>query len=115
MLGGKEHWLFLYRLFAFVLITLEECLNLYSHGGPWYDIRFITCWGLWMTWLCFGAGLFALDPPPVGDRALLKSLKYSPWRAWKWHTLLFELALTFEINITIVYWTLLFKSTYSPH
>ena len=85
---------------------------MYTHGGPWPDIRFLTKWGMWMTWLCFLTGLFNLDPPVQGDKALLKSHKYSPFRAWKWHMLLFECALTFELMICSVYWPLLFKDTW---
>lgn len=59
--------------------------------------------------------MFALEPVPVGDRALLKSHKYSPWRAWKWHLLLFECALTFEVITVTVFWTLIFKDAWNPN
>ena len=114
LIGGKEHYLVVFRLVAFLMLTVEGCLDMYSHGGPWADIRYVTKWGFWMTWICFAAGLFSIEPPATGDKALLKKFKYSPWRAWKWQTLLFEIALTFQIMITIVYWTLLFKSTFQP-
>ena len=113
--GGREHWLMIYRAACFVILTIEESLDMYSHGGPWPDWRYITKWSLWLTWTCFLVGMFALEPIPVGDRALLKSLKYSPWRAWKWHLLLFECALTFEVITVATYWSLIYKDAWNPN
>ena len=98
-----------------MIITIQESLDMYSHGGPWPDIRFLTKWGIWLTWLCFLIGMFALEPIPQGDRALLKSYKYSPFRAWKWHLILFECAFTLELVITGVFWSLLYTDVYNPN
>jgi hypothetical protein len=66
-------------------------------------------WGLWLTYLTFMTGLFACDPPPTDASVLLKSYKNSPFQAWKWFTILFEMSLTLEIIITVLYWTILHK------
>lgn len=89
LIGGKEHLVMVFRVIAFMLVTVEESLDLFSHGGASYDIRYLTKWSIWLTWLYFLTGMFCVDPPPQGDKALLKSMRYGPCRAWKWNMVTF--------------------------
>ena len=107
--NGKEYIVILHRVFWVVILTFQLSIDKLQHGTFGNEIKYMQKWGLWLTYLTFMTGLFACDPPPTDAMVLLKSYRNSPFQAWKWFTILFEMSLTLEIIITVLYWTILHK------
>ena len=107
--NGKEYIVILHRVFWVVILTFQLSIDKLQHGTFGNEIKYMQKWGLWLTYLTFMTGLFACDPPPTDATVLLKSYRNSPFQAWKWFTILFEMSLTLEIIITVLYWTILHK------
>jgi hypothetical protein len=95
------------RAVFLVIITFQLSLSCYDNiGGAFLDIKYITQWGLWFTWLSLIFGLYSTSY--VSDsKAHTKAYRYSPFMAWKWQMICFEIAFTLEIFTTIIFWTLL--------
>jgi hypothetical protein len=79
----------------------------FAHGTFGDTFKYMQKWGLWFTYFTFMTGLFACTPPANEATVLLKSYKNSPMQAWKWYSVLYEMSLTLNIIITVIYWTIL--------
>jgi len=115
LVGGKEHYVVIVRQFWTVTMAMLICLGAIQKGVTIFrDFLFLTKWGLWFTFFTFLIGMFATTPLPDNSQILLKKYRNDPFHAWKWFTILFQISLTMEILITILYWTALHENTYSP-
>ena len=109
--GRNEAGLRFRRILA-LAITLWMILPYYNdivdvNSNPLKDIRFFTNWGRYFTWFALVAGSFVKPSEPEQN-------VNSPWKAWKWYTILFHIGLSMEMVIVPFYWVLLNnKSRYS--
>ena len=69
-------------------------------------LAFFTCWGMITT----GATFILLSVAAVKDMRKKSYIfnYYSPMLLEKWIVMLFEISITFEAVITIVFWALIF-------
>ena len=94
------------RCFWLVIFTFEISVNCYNMGGAVYQsIPYFSKWGLWMTYICYIIGLFSTYPPKDDAKSLTSY--NSPFCAWKWYIMLFELSLVIGIFNFFSYWTIL--------
>jgi hypothetical protein len=78
------------------------------------SIYYFTNWGIFVTTITYSfffASIVKLylckSPTPA---ALENSNFHSPWILWKWGIFFYETSLTFEIIITLFFWTVLFAA-----
>lgn len=101
------------RIFWICIFTFEICVSTYGLGGAIYNsFPYISKWAVWLTYFSELVGLFAVDMPSDESKSLGSNYKYSPFFAWKWYTILFEMAVTLEIFAFITYWIFLHADTW---
>jgi len=122
---GRNKGGLLFRRFLAFIMTLWSILcyynNINNHSSPINDLKFFTIWGRYLTWFTLLAGSFVnnseiepIEDLNYQDRDFLRN-KYSPFRAWKWYTFLFQLTLQMELIIVPFFWILLNNpSVYKP-
>lgn len=89
-------------------------ISCYFHGGPFYDIKLLTKWGMWSTWFTILLGLYSTKAPPKDF--MNRKYKNSVCQAWKWHIVFFQISATTEVIETIIFWPVLYSPTpiYGP-
>ena len=103
------------RLLLGVLMLIEGLLSV-SQSPPLNaikDLMYFTIWGRWLTVATLLVGGFVYNPEiemvedlNYQDKDFLHH-KYTPFRAWKWYCVLFELTFVVEFLITIFFWAAL--------
>ena len=99
------------RIVLWLLSTVPYCILMANFTYP-FVFEFFTIWGLNVTELYFTLSLLAYivrkckGPPKEADKD-----PFSPWRLWKWVTFIFQTILLWELVITVVFWTILWKWT----
>ena len=91
-----------YRVLTFIFMTFFSITYLFV-DGPQFFFWLTNC-GQALTTVVFGIGCFEV---PTG-RAEKLADKYRYSHAWKWLLFLNEVALTWEVLITVYYWALIY-------
>ena len=72
----------------------------------WIPLAFLTNWGKWLTFFTFCLAQFVY--PREGE--ISQTRVYSPFKLWKWFSIMFAVTLTLEFLITLYYWAVLFPN-----
>ena len=96
------------RFLQLLAISCAVILSVIVAKKPWTLPIFFTSWGLWFTFatICLSQFFF-----PKGQLLEEDKNRYSPWRLWKFYIVLFEIAVSAELLITIYFWGVLYKQT----
>ena len=89
------------RIISFILMTACFVLQIVNFEHPFRDLMYLTIWGMYLTLFALLFGILTNDSSfvPEGKFKL---------KAWKFWTILYELAFISEIAITIYFWGFLF-------
>ena len=109
LLSKNIHLLFFVRLTGLLVMSFNVLLFFYNCGLTIVPFKFFTIWGMFLTFICFAAGTW--NTMHQNDTSFNESQKYNPLKAWKWHVFLFEVAFSFQVVITVVFWTILWPTT----
>ena len=96
------------RLFGFICSSILILLLWYNAGFDIAVFKFFTVWGIYATLACYAAGTwiaFHQSEDAVFDEAQ----KHNLFCAWKIYIFMFEIAVSIEIVITLVFWLLLWE------
>lgn len=105
------------RISMFVILTLSLWVwRPLSGFDILSDYKYLTQWGLYLTWITCGIACFQTPYAKVQYEELRVSLgqdpsiKYKPLRTWKFFIFLYPMVFTMEVIITIVFWTALWET-----
>jgi len=90
------------------MFTMMIGISANGLGGSIYlSFPYVAKWSLWLTYFAEIVGMFSTDIASDESKSLSSNYKYSPLFAWKWFTILFQMAFVMEIFSFVTYWFVL--------
>jgi hypothetical protein len=98
----------LFRYIAVVILLFWLIVGFFV-DEPFGQFIYMTTWGSYLSFFSLLLNIFATDDQ-VNNPG-----KVVGWQFWRWRTAVwfFEMALTFDVMITVSYWTLIYS--HQPH
>ena len=92
LVSGESRKAYMVRVFCCAALTFEVCLEIYVHGAETPGLlRFFTIWGMFMTFATFWCAVL-----------MYKAKENEKFK--KAYVVIFELAFSFGVAITIGFW-----------